>query len=129
MLPDFPPWFFMTAQKELQSNTGIQFTEAEIKQRMDFMKLRYKTFKQVQTEGASWDVGAQYLRANDDVWEKIFKKTPFAGAYYHRDDPHFSKLARLYGLDNVKKEGETEVVVISDQTEKISDGEPSCYEK
>ncbi|XP_042058915.1 uncharacterized protein LOC121803301 isoform X2 [Salvia splendens] len=122
MLPDFPPWFFMTAQKELQSNTGIQFTEAEIKQRMDFMKLRYKTFKQVQTEGASWDVGAQYLRANDD-------KTPFAGAYYHRDDPHFSKLARLYGLDNVKKEGETEVVVISDQTEKISDGEPSCYEK
>ncbi|XP_042058916.1 uncharacterized protein LOC121803301 isoform X3 [Salvia splendens] len=111
MLPDFPPWFFMTAQKELQSNTGIQFTEAEIKQRMDFMKLRYKTFKQVQTEGASWDVGAQYLRANDDVWEKIFK------------------LARLYGLDNVKKEGETEVVVISDQTEKISDGEPSCYEK
>ena len=58
----------------------------------------------------------------------LLQKTPFAGAYYHRDDPHFSKLACLYGMDNVKKEGETEFIVISDQTEKISDSEPSCYE-
>lgn len=53
---------------------------------------------------------------------------PFAGAFYHRDDPHFSKLACLYGLDAVKKEQEVTVVLLSDRTEKISADEPSCYE-
>ncbi|KAG6402885.1 hypothetical protein SASPL_135099 [Salvia splendens] len=128
MLPDFPSWFMMTAQWELKLTTGSMFTEAEIKQRMDFMKLWFKTFKGVQMEGGFWDVGAKIIHANDDIWEKILKKTPFAGAYYHRDEPHFAKLACLYGWDDVKKEGETEVV-ISDQTVKIDvEVEPSCYE-
>ena len=56
------------------------------------------------------------------------QKTPLAGAYYCSDYPHFSKLACLYMLGDVKKEGEVEVVVISDRTKKVSADEPSCYE-
>lgn len=73
MLPDFPQWFLMTAQRELQLNTGIMFTEVEIKQRMDFLKLRFKTFKGLQIQGGSWDVGAKIIRANDEIWEKILQ--------------------------------------------------------
>lgn len=62
------------------------------------------------------------------LYVNTLQKTPFAGAYYHRDEPHFAKLACLYGWDDVKNEGETEVVVISDHTVKIDDEEPSCYE-
>ncbi|KAG6385470.1 hypothetical protein SASPL_154305 [Salvia splendens] len=110
-IDDFPSWFLMTAQQEVQSKTNILITEVDLKQRLDFMKLRLN-----------------FVRATDDIWEKILQKTPFAAVYYHRDDPHFSKLACLYGMGDVKKEGEVEVVVLSDCTVKISTDEPSCYE-
>ena len=47
-----------------------------------------------------------------------------------REDRHpvHSKLECLYGSDDVKKEKEVTVVLLSDRTEKLSDDEPSCYE-
>ncbi|XP_042006892.1 uncharacterized protein LOC121755637 isoform X1 [Salvia splendens] len=118
----------MTAQQEVAAKMSIQVTESEIKQGLDFMKLRYDIFKRLQDDGASWDVGAAFVRASDDLWATILQRTPFAGAYYHRDDPYFSKLACLFGLGKVKKEEDVEVVLISDRTEKVSADEPSCYE-
>ncbi|KAG6387440.1 hypothetical protein SASPL_152628 [Salvia splendens] len=44
---------------------------------------------------------------------------PFAGAYYHRDEPHFNELATIYGYYDVKVEAATEVITISDNTELI----------
>ncbi|XP_047970727.1 uncharacterized protein LOC125213952 [Salvia hispanica] len=76
----------------------------------------------------SWDVGVKFVRASDNIWARILQKTPFVGAYYHRDDPYFSKLACLFGLGEVKKEEDAEVVLISDGTEKVSTDEPRCYE-
>ena len=74
MLDEFPSWFLMTAQREVLSKTNILFTEPELKQRLDFMKLRYTTFKALsRTHGAYYDVQAEFVRANDEVWERIFK--------------------------------------------------------
>ncbi|XP_042004951.1 uncharacterized protein LOC121753770 [Salvia splendens] len=104
-------------------------TEVDIKQRLDFLKQRYTTFKAVtKNKGASYDVEAKVVRASDVIWEEILKKTPFAAAYYHRDDPHFPQLACLYGMDDVKEEKEVEIIVLSDCTEEIPTDEPSCYE-
>lgn len=72
-LDDFPSWFLLTAQQEVRAKLDIQFTEAEIKQRLDFMKLRYETFNATLREGASWDVGAKFVRANDDLWAAILQ--------------------------------------------------------
>ena len=72
-LPDFPNWFLLTAQQEVRDKIDIQFTEAEIKQRLDFMKLRHETFNATLGEGASWDVGAAYVRANDGLWVTILQ--------------------------------------------------------
>ncbi|KAG6436558.1 hypothetical protein SASPL_101459 [Salvia splendens] len=111
------------------SKANILPTEVDIKQRLDFLKLRYTTFKAVVAyKGASYDVEAKLVRAADETWEEILKKTPFVAAYYHRDDPHFPQLACLYGMDDVKKEEEVSVIVLSDCTEEIPSDEPSCYE-
>lgn len=72
-LPDFPHWFLLTAQQEVHTKLNIHFTEAKIKQRMDFMKLRFETFNSALREGASWDVGAGYVRANDSLWTTILQ--------------------------------------------------------
>lgn len=42
-----------------------------------------------------------------------------ARAYYHHEEPMFSKLACLFGMDDVKPESETGLIVISDDTEKL----------
>ncbi|KAG6421657.1 hypothetical protein SASPL_118214 [Salvia splendens] len=99
-------------------------TEVDIKQRLDFLKQRYTTFKAVtKNKDASYDVEAKVVRASDVIWEAILKVT-----YYHRDDPYFTLLACLYGMDDVKEEREVEIIVLSDCTEEIPTDEPSCYE-
>lgn len=44
------------------------------------------------------------------------QQNPFAGAYYHRDEPEFSRLVSLFKLSNVQVENEPDVVVISNST-------------
>ncbi|KAG6416272.1 hypothetical protein SASPL_123698 [Salvia splendens] len=117
------------AQHAVQTKTSIMLTEVDIKQRLDFLKQRYTTFKAVVgNKGASYDVVDKVVRASDVIWEAILKKTPLAAAYYHRDDPHFPLLACLYGMDDVKEEKDVSVIVLSDCTEEIPTDEPSCYE-
>ncbi|XP_042002433.1 uncharacterized protein LOC121751698 [Salvia splendens] len=128
-LDEFPSSFILMAQHAVKTKTKILLTEVDIKQRLNFLKQRYTTFKAVVGyKGASYDVEAKFVRAPDEIWEEILKKTPFAAAYYHRDDPHFPQLACLYGMDDVKKEREVYVIVLSDCTEEIPTDEPSCYE-
>ena len=52
----------------------------------------------------------------------------FAGAYYYNGEPEHSKLACLFGMDDVKVEGENEVIVISDSTEKLPTEEMGPYD-
>lgn len=49
----------------MAAKLSIQVTELDIKQRLDFMKLRYDTFNAFQEDGALWDVGATFVQAND----------------------------------------------------------------
>ncbi|XP_042006983.1 uncharacterized protein LOC121755694 isoform X5 [Salvia splendens] len=126
---EFPSWFVLTVQHAVQTKTNILLTEVDIKQRLDFLKQRYTTFKEVVGyKGVSYDVEAKFVRVPDEIWVEIMKKTLFAAAYYHRDNPHFSQLACLYGMDDIKKEREVSVIVLSDCTEEIPTDESSCYE-
>ncbi|KAL1559387.1 hypothetical protein AAHA92_09736 [Salvia divinorum] len=43
----------------------------------------------------------------------------FAGAYYYKEEPLYSKLTCLFGMDDVKVEGAKKVIVISKTTEII----------
>ncbi|KAL1562043.1 hypothetical protein AAHA92_04666 [Salvia divinorum] len=60
--------------------------------------------------------------AAEEVWKKIFQRNAFAKAYYHRDEPAFNQLTTMFGLPDIKVEGEPEVIVISDTTEVVEHG-------
>lgn len=47
------------------------------------------------------------------------QENEFVGAYYYHDEHLYSELACLFGMDDVKVEGEMEVIDISDNTAKI----------
>ncbi|KAL1560226.1 hypothetical protein AAHA92_10466 [Salvia divinorum] len=86
------------------------------------LETRYHTFKEVVgTTGTCWDRHQNFVVAADCVWAEIFKKNPFAGAYYHKDEPEFYRLATIFGLDDVKEEDAHTVIVISDSS---GDGNP-----
>ncbi|KAL1566951.1 hypothetical protein AAHA92_02488 [Salvia divinorum] len=53
---------------------------------------------------------------------------PLAGAYFYHEEPHYYKLACLFGMYDIKMEEENEVIIISESSEDKEDGEPSCYE-
>ncbi|XP_042006980.1 uncharacterized protein LOC121755694 isoform X2 [Salvia splendens] len=108
---EFPSWFVLTVQHAVQTKTNILLTEVDIKQRLDFLKQRYTTFKEVVGyKGVSYDVEAKFVRVPDEIWVEIMK------------------LACLYGMDDIKKEREVSVIVLSDCTEEIPTDESSCYE-
>ncbi|KAL1559486.1 hypothetical protein AAHA92_09823 [Salvia divinorum] len=71
---------------------------------------------------------AKCVNATDCVWTKILKNNAFAGAYYHHDEPQYSKITCLFGMDDVKVESAKEVIVISVSSEKLSPEDSSCYE-
>ena len=52
---------------------------------------------------------------------------PLAGAYYHAEEPLYSKLACLFGMDDIKIE-EATIIVISDNTEKVKGKDLSFYD-
>ncbi|KAG6415896.1 hypothetical protein SASPL_123315 [Salvia splendens] len=106
------------------------FSEPELKQRLDFMKLRYTTFKAVVgNKGASWDVQAEFVRANDELWEKILKvKKLCSRLHITTTRPTLVKACMLVRLGRRQEGMGSGVVVISDRIEKICDDEPSCYE-
>ncbi|KAL1546424.1 hypothetical protein AAHA92_23024 [Salvia divinorum] len=128
----FPSWFLLTAAEEIKNNVGVIFSEIDLKDHVEVLRTRYHTFKDVlRHRGAFWDMPTKFVIAPDEVWEKILKKNSFAAAYYYHEEPIYSKLACLFGMDDVKVEGEKlegkkEVVVISDNTDQISTKDCIC---
>ncbi|KAL1567603.1 hypothetical protein AAHA92_03066 [Salvia divinorum] len=128
-LQEFPNYFLMTATREIKAKLAVHFNEAELRARLKVLCLRYRTFKEVlRHKGTYWDMDAKCVDAADCVWTKILKNNAFAGAYYHQDEPQYSKIACLLGMDDVKVESAKEVIVISVSTEKLSPEDSSCYE-
>ncbi|KAL1548832.1 hypothetical protein AAHA92_17016 [Salvia divinorum] len=109
---------FFEASYAIHTKLGCQLTPDEIKERMQLLELRYRISKAVvATTGARWEVKKYYVVANEAVWENIFKYHPFAEAYFHCDEPEFSRLAVVFGMEDVKVEEAKDVIVISDSTE------------
>ncbi|KAG6411609.1 hypothetical protein SASPL_129692 [Salvia splendens] len=108
----FPSWFLLTVVAEIKDQAGVVFTERKLKDRVEILRSRYHTFKGVIRHGAVWDMPTKSLNA-------------FAGAYYYHEEPIYSELACLFGMHDVKVESETELVVISDDTEELPCNDPS----
>ncbi|KAL1536950.1 hypothetical protein AAHA92_29518 [Salvia divinorum] len=65
-----------------------------------------------------WDLDSNVVINNEIVWTKIFKQHPFAGAYYHTDEPQLYLLASIFGLTDVEMEDETIIIIIPSDTTK-----------
>ncbi|KAL1566888.1 hypothetical protein AAHA92_02431 [Salvia divinorum] len=116
----FPSWFLLTAAEEIKTTMGVILSEVELRDRAKVLHCRYQIFKAVlRQRGAHWDMPQKAVIAPNEAWERLFKVNTFAGAYYYQEEPMYSQLACLFSLDDVKVEGEKEVVVISDNTEEI----------
>ncbi|XP_042000801.1 uncharacterized protein LOC121750345 isoform X2 [Salvia splendens] len=114
-----PAEVFFEASHAVLTKLGCKLTPDDIKERMQFFELRYRTFKAVvATYGVTWDVKDHIIQADEAVWKKIFK--PFAAAYFHCDELDFSRLAIVFGMEDVKVEDSPNVIVISDSTEILS---------
>ncbi|KAL1560316.1 hypothetical protein AAHA92_10538 [Salvia divinorum] len=74
------------------------------------------------------DFPSKKVVAPEAAWERVCKKNPLAGAYFYHEEPHYYKLACLFGMYDIKMEEEKEVIIISESSEDKEDGEPSCYE-
>ncbi|KAL1568815.1 hypothetical protein AAHA92_00376 [Salvia divinorum] len=107
ILEEFPSYFLLTAGKEIEEKEHVLLYEIEL---------------------SNWDFRTKSVIAPEAVWGKMCKKNPLAGAYFYVEEPQYTKLACLFGMDDIKVEGEKEVILISESTEKKSDEEPSCYE-
>ncbi|KAL1568461.1 hypothetical protein AAHA92_00076 [Salvia divinorum] len=67
---------------------GSEITCADIVIRLELLKVRYNTFKEVvATPGVLWDLDEKIIIADDLTWKFIFRTNPLVGAYYYQDDP------------------------------------------
>ncbi|KAL1562905.1 hypothetical protein AAHA92_05427 [Salvia divinorum] len=99
---------------------GLPISTSDLKLRMKVFKARYDTFKEItNTPSVHWDVYRNCVNAEEEVWNKVFKRNPFAAAYYHRDEPQFNMLATIFGLTDENTNEETELIMVSDTTELI----------
>ncbi|KAL1549117.1 hypothetical protein AAHA92_17256 [Salvia divinorum] len=96
---------------------GLTFTWRELYERFRFFEHRYRAFKLVlDTDGVSWNFNTNLVFGAEPIWENLIQMNKLTTAYYYVGDPEFARLAQLFGPSSVKKEGGTQVVVISDDT-------------
>ncbi|KAG6401890.1 hypothetical protein SASPL_138758 [Salvia splendens] len=91
----FPSWFLHAAADKIRNEAVVIFKEVDLKAR------------------------TKSVLAPDESWDKILKVNSFAGAYFYKEEPIYASLACLFGMDDVKVEGEASVVVISNTTEEL----------
>ncbi|KAL1564377.1 hypothetical protein AAHA92_06728 [Salvia divinorum] len=126
---EFPSYFLLTAAKEIEEKEEVLFYEIELSNRVEALRNRYTTFKELMAQdGAYWDFPSKKVVAPEAAWERVCKKNPLAGAYFYHEEPHYYKLACLFGMYDIKMEEEKEMIIISESSEDKEDGEPSCYE-
>ncbi|KAL1549518.1 hypothetical protein AAHA92_17616 [Salvia divinorum] len=96
---------------------GLTFTWRELYERFRFFEHRYRAFKLVlDTDGVSWNFNTNLVFGAEPIWENLIQMNKLTTTYYYVGDPEFARLAQLFGPSSVKKEGGTQVVVISDDT-------------
>ncbi|KAG6404463.1 hypothetical protein SASPL_136711 [Salvia splendens] len=116
----YPLWFLLTASDWIKNKAGVIFSELELKDRIAMLRKRYYTFKAViRLRGAYWNPETKAVVAPQESWDTMLKMNSFAGAYFYKKEPIWARLACVFGFDDVKVEGEQDVVVISDNTDDI----------
>ncbi|KAL1563140.1 hypothetical protein AAHA92_05639 [Salvia divinorum] len=117
---EVPDWVIVEAERVMKGEHKVRLTGRDLLLRLEVLENRYKTFKEVvATEGVSWEQSSHVVVALEHVWSKMLKNNPFVGAYYHRDEPEFHMLASVFGLNDIKTESVTKVIIISDTTENL----------
>ncbi|KAG6389135.1 hypothetical protein SASPL_150594 [Salvia splendens] len=116
----YPSWFLLTASDWIKNKVSVVFSELELNDRIQMLRKRYYTFKAVlRLRGAYWNPQMKTVVAPQESWDNMLKMNAFAGAYFYEEEPIWARLACVFGIDDVKIEGQKEVVVISDCTEEI----------
>ena len=70
----FPSWFLHAAADKLRNETGVVFEEVDLKERVEILHKRYRTFKAVtRISGAWWSMEAKAVLAPDESWDSILK--------------------------------------------------------
>ncbi|KAG6407498.1 hypothetical protein SASPL_130489 [Salvia splendens] len=116
----YPAWFLLTASDWIKNKVSVVFSEFELKDRIDMLRKRYYTFKAVlRLRGAYWNPQMKAVVAPQESWDNMLKMNEFAGAYFYDEEPIWARLACVFRFDDVKVEGQKEVVVISDNTEEM----------
>ncbi|XP_042049444.1 uncharacterized protein LOC121795073 [Salvia splendens] len=114
----FPNYMIRLCVKLINRRFGCELSCSDVNTRLMVLKQRYETFKVlVATHGVRWEQADKIVVANEEVWRGVLMLNAFAGAYYHRDEPHFNELATIFGYNDVKVDDATEVITISDNTE------------
>ncbi|KAG6427958.1 hypothetical protein SASPL_112206 [Salvia splendens] len=117
----YPVWFLLTASDWIKNKVSVVFSEFELKDRIDMLRKRYYTFKAVlRLRGAYWNPQMKAVVAPQDSWDNMLKMNEFAGAYFYDEEPIWARLACVFGFDDVKVEGQKEVVV----RRKLFDADP-----
>ncbi|KAL1554755.1 hypothetical protein AAHA92_15280 [Salvia divinorum] len=63
------------------------------------------------------------------IWNKILEKNPYARAYYYQHEPLFNKIAMLFGIDDVKLEHSSTMIIISETIVKLVSGDVDVDEE
>lgn len=70
----FPSWFIFMAAEQIKYEAGVMFSVAELKDRVEVLRKRYKTFKAVlRIRGAYWDPTTKVVSAPEESWKQIQK--------------------------------------------------------
>ncbi|KAG6415911.1 hypothetical protein SASPL_123330 [Salvia splendens] len=116
----YPAWFILTACDWIKNKVSVVFSELELTDRIEMLRKRYYTFKAVlRLRGAYWNPQLKAVVAPQESWDNMLKMNTFAGAYYYEEEPIWARLACVFGFDDIKVEGQHDVVVISDNTEEL----------
>ncbi|KAG6392830.1 hypothetical protein SASPL_147058 [Salvia splendens] len=117
---EFPSWILLTASAWIKNKACVNYSELELKERVDLLRKRYYTFKAViRLRGAYWNQQTKAVVAPNESWDNMLKMNSFVGAYFYQEEPIWARLTCVFGFDDVKVKGQKEVVVISDNTEEI----------
>ncbi|KAL1540522.1 hypothetical protein AAHA92_24865 [Salvia divinorum] len=107
--------FLVEAAKTIASEVGITFTWSELYERFQLFEKRYRAFKEVvDAHGAFLNVHTNTVSAPEPVWNAIFAKNSFCGAYYYEGEREFNNLSMLFGTTQVEIKKNDTVIVISD---------------
>ncbi|KAG6403178.1 hypothetical protein SASPL_135395 [Salvia splendens] len=121
---EYPAWFLLNASDWIKNKASVIFSALELKDRIAMLRKRYYTFKAViRLRGAYWNPETKAVVVPQESWDNILKMNSFAGSYFYQEEPIWARLACVFGFDDVKVEGEKDVVIISDNTVELHEDE------